>query len=137
MVAPGFTRSLSMTTKTRTSRAMLYLGLFGGAAAWALHLFLAQLVAEFGCVASWADRSAWGVTAVAWLTLAISVAMVLLAAAATVVAHRADRHMRDAPASAGKDNDTYLARLGLITSGLFLLVIAFQTLPIFFYLRDC
>ena len=81
-----------------------------------------------------------GLTAVAWLLLALSVVALLIAVAGTLTALR----RRRAAAAHGADDelgrDAALAavdRTAAITGGLFVLAIIVESIPIFYYLRDC
>jgi hypothetical protein len=118
------------------ARAALWFGLLGGAAAWTLHLLLAYLIAEFGCVAE-KDAIIWaGITKPAWMLLVMSAVMLAVAGAATWAAHLAGKHpgRHDAePPSV----ERYMARTGVIMSGLFTFIILVQSIPAFFYLQSC
>lgn len=117
----------------------LWFGLLGGGVAWLLHLVLAYLIAEFGCLTALRDTRLFGITGVAWLILAVSVATLLVALSAVVVARRSEQRLH-APAladSADQGPKVYLARAGFVSSVLFAFVIAVETVPIFYYLREC
>jgi hypothetical protein len=120
--------------------AALWAGLLGGGVAWTLHLVLAYIIAEFGCI-SGLDRAQFlGISAVAWLLLGLSVAMLLGAGAVTWFTYRTTRRLaalRGETLASEADFEMYMARAGYITSGSFFLIILAQTLPIFFYLRTC
>jgi hypothetical protein len=120
------------------SRARLWFGLLGGASAWTIHLFSAYAIAEFGCVGRLAERSYGSLSVVAWLEVALTVAMLLVAAAATAVAYRSEQRLRSLE-STGQNlvADSFTARAGLLASGIFTFVILFESIPILFYLRDC
>lgn len=122
-----------MTLHHATTRRALWFGLLGGAVAWLVHLLLAYVIAEFGCLSPLATHTLLGVTAVAWMLLAATLVTLAGAVAATLVALRSDRRLRDHHEFAG----AYMARLGLITSGLFVFIILVQSLPIFYYLSSC
>jgi hypothetical protein len=123
----------------KVSRGALWLGLFGGAIAWTVHLMLAYVVAEFGCVGRLGERSYQGISMVAWLELALTGATTLASAAATAVAYRSYRRLRSSGQSADADRaaERDTARAGLLTSGIFTLIILFESIPIFYYLRHC
>lgn len=122
------------------SRGALWFGLFGGAIAWTVHLMLAYAAAEFGCVGWQADRSYLGITLVAWLEVALTLATVLLSATATIVAFRCHRRLGSDSASPSDANvaaERSTAWAGVLTSGLFTFVILFESIPILYYLRHC
>lgn len=120
-------------------RTALWFGLLGGATAWTLHLMLAYIVAEFGCVGRLANYDYLGITLVAWLELALTVATTLGAGMATAVAYRSHRRLRS---PAVVDNLELAAErstvwAGLLTSGTFTFVIVFESIPILYYLQTC
>jgi heme/copper-type cytochrome/quinol oxidase subunit 2 len=125
----------------RTNRLELWFGLLGGGVAWLGHLLSAYLIAEFGCVSGLGKRHMAGVTVVAWLILAASATALLVAGAAVWVAYRSRERLVAEADPADPEDDTApelsLARTGLTTSLIFLMIIAVETIPIFFYLRDC
>jgi hypothetical protein len=127
------------TQEIEVSRGALWFGLLGGAIAWTLHLMLAYVVAEFGCVGRWGERSYQGITLVAWLEVALTVTTALAAGAATFVAYRIHRRLSSEAAaeSATVAAERNIAWAGFLTSGLFTLVILFESIPILYYLQHC
>lgn len=129
----------AFTTSNEVSRVNLWVGLFGGAMAWAIHFLSAYVVAEFGCVGRFGERNYWNISLVAWLELFLTFAAVLVAAVSTAVAYRSQLRLSSntddscAPQQAAR----YMARAGLLTSGIFTFVILFESIPIFYYLRGC
>ena len=117
-------------------RSVLWFGLLGGAIAWVAHFLLAAVISEFGCLAGWGEISFQGITAIAWAILMISVVMLLIAVAATAAARGSLRQLRAAGADR-ESSEFLMARLGWITSAVFSLIIAVQTVPIFYYLGSC
>jgi hypothetical protein len=117
----------------------LTFGLLGGAVAWLGHLLAAYLIAEFGCLSQLKDTMFMGLTAVAWLILAVSVVTLLAAAAATVVAWMAWRRLKAYPHETTDPRGAvaHFAYAGMIMSGLFTFVIAVESIPIFWFLREC
>ena len=100
---------------------------------------LAYVVAEFGCVGRWGERIYQGITLVAWLEVALTAATVLVASAATFVAYQNHRRLRweraaESNAVAAERN---VAWAGLLASGLFTVVILFESIPILYYLQRC
>jgi hypothetical protein len=117
------------------SRNALWLGLFGGAAAWTVHLMLAYGIAEFGCVAGIGERIYLGLSLVAWLEIALTVVTTLASGAAALVAYRSHQRLRSTDDR--EDSEAYLAWAGVLTSGIFTLVIVFESIPILYYLQSC
>jgi hypothetical protein len=103
----------------------------GGALAWTFHLLACWALSEWRCTALAAEPRLLGVAVTAWLLLGVSLVALAVAAAAAWVGRRASR-LEELPAAS-----RYLARAGFLGSGLFALVIAFQTVPILFFLGGC
>jgi len=122
------------------AHAWLWVGLMGGAIAWVLHLLLAYGIAEFGC-ASTVGQTQWlGFSAVAWLEAIASVAMLVAAILSSVIAKRnqiAFSQAETANRLEPQDPRLFMARSGVLTSRLFVFIIAVQSLPLMFYLREC
>ncbi len=117
-------------------QSVLWFGLLGGAVAWVAHLMLAFVIGEFGCLAGWGEITFLGITAIAWAILVLSVVTLVVAVAATVAARGALGRLR----KVGADRESaefLMARLGWINSAVFSLIIAVQTVPIFYYLGSC
>lgn len=128
----------TVAREAQVSRGALWFGLFGGAIAWTAHLMLAYAAAEFGCVGRLGERGYLGITFVAWLELALTVATTMVAAAATVVAYRSHRHLRSGEAEDAKvAAERHIAWTGFLTSGTFTFVILFESIPILYYLHGC
>lgn len=122
-------------------RGLLWFGLLGGGGAWTLHLLSAYIIAEFGCISGLDEIRFAGITQVAWLILGASALMLLVAALVTLLAYRVTRRLavasRDPLAAEDLDAEVYMARIGYITSGVFLLIILVQTVPVLYFLRSC
>lgn len=119
---------------------LLWFGVLGGAMAWLLHLLLSYGVSEFGCVSAFADTRLLGFSGVAWLEAGVSVLALALAIGASVIAQR-NRRLLSGEVNAARlesgDPRVFMARSGVLASGLFVFIILVQTLPILFYLREC
>ncbi len=114
--------------------------LIGGGVAWLLHLLLAYLIAEFGCLRGWGDLHLMGITLVAWLVLFISVLTLGLAGVAIFISWRTGAKLRSVPGDGediGARAKGFTARAGLITNGLFFFVILVESIPILYFLRVC
>jgi hypothetical protein len=122
-------------------RGALWFGFLGGGVAWTGHLLSAYLIGEFGCVSGLGERHVRGVTVVAWLIIAASLAALLLAGAATFIAYRNRERLAGEPQpdrTRDQSNpELEMARTGMIASAWFMLIIAVETIPIFYYLRHC
>jgi hypothetical protein len=123
----------------QVSRGTLWFGLFGGAVAWTVHLMLAYAAAEFGCVGRLGERGYLGISMVAWLEIALTVATTLVSGTATVVAYRSHRRLRsgETEADAAVTAERYTAWAGVLTSGIFTFIIVFESIPILYYLHSC
>jgi hypothetical protein len=109
-----------------------------GGIAWTIHLLSIYAIGEFGCVGGYGRVSYWGVSAVAWMIIAVSVVLLAVALAAAFTGYRDMRRdsLREAPET-DDEGGQYLSRFGFILSGLFALIIVVETLPVFSYLDGC
>ena len=121
----------------RSDRGRLWFGLLGGAGAWLVHLMTSYTIAEFGCVSSFAGQKWYGISAVAWLCIAVSVISEIVALAAVVAAYRSAPEKSSLEGDAAYEPRRYTARLGLTLSSLFALAILFESVPIVYYLHHC
>lgn len=123
----------------RVSRTALWFGFLGGAVAWTLHLLAASFISEWGCLTGLARWQWLGLTSIAWLLIAASVLMLLLAIWATWVAYRLQHQLSEAGSTPldRHGTATFLARAGLITNGVFTFIILAQCVPIFYFLSRC
>lgn len=104
----------------------------GGGVAWTLHLLGVYLIAEFTCV-SGADHTRWlGTSVTAWAVLGLSLCLLLISLAATWIGRRDSRD-----ATQTQTGENYLSRVGWMLSGLFALIILFESLPMLYYLDGC
>lgn len=121
--------------------AAVWFNLVGGGAAWMLHLLLAYVIAEFGCLSGLGEVHLAGLTAVAWLLIGTSALALALASAATATSIRIGQHLQGPHSAKMKTADleatAFSGRLGLISNIVFTVVILVQSVPIFFYLREC
>ena len=127
-----------VTSEAGVGRGRLWFGLLGGPVAWTAHLMLAYAIAEFGCLSAFGRRTLLGLTAVTWGLLVVSAATLAVAVVAALVARRS-REQAPEPGDPNADGPPkgYVAAAGLYLSGFSAFVIAVQTVPIFYYLRDC
>ena len=106
--------------------------LLGGAVAWTLHLLLAYVIAEFGVLSGLVELSWVGLDAVSWLLLGWSAAMLALAGVAVWVSWRLRAEESDDEAAR---TVRFCARFGRAANLAFLVIIAVESVPIFFFLR--
>lgn len=117
------------------NRALLWLGLLGGGLAWAAHLLVAYVIAEWSC-APGAGTGTWlGLRPAAWLLIGLTLLTATGAALAVLAARRTRR--AEAPAPEERDLAARLGGIGVVTSALFLAIILFEALPIAWYLNRC
>jgi hypothetical protein len=121
------------------SRPLLWYGLLGGALAWLVHLLAAYLIAEFGCLTALRDMHFLGVTAVAWLAIAVSVVTFAVAVGATVAAWMVERQLPPGRREELDPRGTELqvGWLAMLMSGLFAFIILVESVPIVYFLREC
>jgi hypothetical protein len=126
----------TVAREVQVRRGALWFGLFGGAVAWTAHLMLAYVAAEFGCVGQLGERRYLGISMVAWIGIALTVATMLVAVAATAIAYRNHHRLKSGDdAATVAERDTAWA--GVLTSSTFTLVILFESIPILYYLHGC
>lgn len=120
------------------STGRLWFGLLGGAVAWVAHLLVSYLLVEITCAPSSLGFTLLGFSGSAVMLLALTLLTVLIALAAALVAYqdwrRFKRSARDAQML--RSSGTDLSLIGFLLSGLFVLIILIEGLPIFF-LRAC
>jgi len=125
-----------------TADTRLWIGVWGGGIAWTVHFLTAALIAEWGCLTGLSAWSLWGMSAVAWSIILVSIAMALVALVVTWVAYSEVLRLN---ALSDEKSDLYdrlgnrrfMARTGFAASAFFLLIIVVQSLPILFYLSEC
>jgi heme/copper-type cytochrome/quinol oxidase subunit 2 len=124
---------------TPVTRRSLRFALLGGGSAWFAHLALAFTIAEFGCLAGLGHVQWTGLSVVAWMLLAMTAVTLAVGVAATWVAWRNRRRLLQSwgPRSESHEAEDFTARLALVTNATFVVVIVVQTIPIFYYLREC
>jgi hypothetical protein len=140
--APQTTKAHPQPLKRRRT---LWFGVLGGALAWLIHLMGAYVIAEFGCVSGYGHHLVLGLSVVAWMVVALTVAMLLVALAAALVGYRSLQPLANdqgpddplSPGSPDQEGRVYTARVGAIMSGLFAFVILFESVPILYYLHGC
>lgn len=133
---------LAEPSPTDKADTRLWVGIWGGGIAWTVHFLSAALIAEWGCLTRLSARSLWGITAVAWSIILVSVVMALVAAVVTWVAYGEVLRLNS---RSDEKNDLYdrlgnrrfMARTGFAASAFFLLIIIAQSLPILFFLSEC
>lgn len=122
---------------TTAHHALAWPTLLGGAVAWTLHLLGAYLIGEFGCLTTMREPTLLGITAVAWAILTLSAAMLAVAVGFTWLAYRIGQTRHHATPPDDRSVRHFTARLGVWLNGLFAFVIAFETVPIFFFMGSC
>lgn len=119
--------------------SMFGLVLVGGGAAWFLHLLLAVVLAEFGCVAGWGDIRFGGINLVAWLLLVVTVVSLAAGVAVTILSYRLGGKvaLRAEMGDSREGARMFAARTAFIANMVFVFVILMESVPIFYFLHDC
>lgn len=136
----GNSATITPARRTRhrpASPLALWAGLIGGGVAWTIHFLFIYVAGEFGCISGLGGQSFLGISAVVWLVLAMTVATLLVAAAASFLSNRRWAHLAEQTGARRAEWEVYMARTGAITSGLFCFIIVVEALPALFYLRGC
>jgi hypothetical protein len=109
----------------------------GGAGAWTVHIGVAYVAGEFGCVGGWGAQQVMGVTVSAWIVIAVTVLAVVVALAATWAGYRGLGGRVVSETGHQSDAAKYLSWSGLMLSGLFAVIIIGQSVPIVSHLHRC
>jgi hypothetical protein len=127
-----------MTAQTLSNdpphRLLLWSCLWGGGVAWMLHLAAVWLIAEFGCMTALGRPGPMGYSWVAWTILGVSLLCLAVAGLATLVSWK---YSQGGGGSDGERPGRFAARTGLVANPIFMFIIISQTLPVFFYMKDC
>jgi hypothetical protein len=122
----------------RTPAWRRWFAFLGAGVAWTFHLLSIYAIGEFGCVSGWHRATYMGISAVAWMILISSVAMLCVAGAAAFVGYKDAKRDEHADIPPGEDEGgRYLSWFGFILSAIFALIILVETLPVFAYLDGC
>ncbi|MFW5972695.1 MAG: hypothetical protein ACOCTG_01790 [Bacteroidota bacterium] len=111
----------------------LWFALLGGGVAWITRFLVVWVTAEFGCISGVLQIGGLR-SPVVVLTL-VSVPFLVLAGYAAVVGWKLSRAYRDdiESDSAG----TFMARAGMITSLLFVVIMIAEMVPLAFFMNEC
>ena len=120
------------STRHERHRRTLWFGFLGGALAWLAHLLVSYAIGEFGCLTWLAGVRLLGITGVAWALIVTSLATAAVAAAAAVAPFRMTHGQEPLTVP-----ERELLRVAWITSAIFFLIILFETVPTFYFLKDC
>ncbi len=115
-------------------RLLLWSCLWGGGVTWMLHLAAVWVIAEFGCMTALDQPGPLGFSWVSWTILGVSLVCLAVAGLATLVSWR---HSRDGSGPDEERPGRFAARTGLVVNPIFMFIIVAQTLPVFFYMREC
>jgi hypothetical protein len=113
--------------RSRMSAALLWLGLFGAPAAWTVQLLLSEPLAAYACYPYRTPLSApiWnGLTAVLSTISGACLAVALLAGIAAWISWR--QFVKGRFAMADEDRNRFLAKLGTVSSFIFIVAIVFN-----------
>lgn len=117
-------------------RGRLWFALWGGGVAWLLHLLIAYVLGEFGCLSCFGKSMVLGVSILAWLLLLVSFMMLSGAAFSGWLGWHAWNYLKT-QGPAEENSELALARTASVANALFFLIILAQTIPIFFFLKEC
>lgn len=137
MSEPVTSPPISIEPPSAAGRLLIWGSLWGGGVAWFLHLLAVWAFAEFGCLSRLAHPGPLDVSWVAWLGLVASLLCFALGGVATWASWRCRQRLEAAHPPAGGETARFVVRCGLVANPFFMLIIVTQTLPIFYYLRDC
>ena len=118
---------------TPTETALLWFGLLGGAAAWAVHFLLVYLLSEIDCASVRLSFTLAGLPALSFFGYLLTLLAVVTALAAAVVARG---QVADEPEPERAERTRFMARTGVWMNLLFAIGIVASALP-FLFLRAC
>ena len=104
---------------------------WGGGLAWLLHFLTIWVAAEFGCLSALSRPGPAGVSLVAWVVLGLSAFFIGIALWISLTAPSRMVALDTV------ETDLFVRRFAQVANVVFLLVIVTQTVPAFFYLKDC
>ena len=136
----GDRQNLSYDDRKEQGRIMANFSMLGGGMAWLLHLLLAWIFSEFGCISGLGDRNWAGLSMVAWSIILITVITSGIAFFATFTSAKAGERLKWATGDAApiaEENQGFIARFSFIMNAIFLFIILMQAIPIIFHLRAC
>ena len=107
----------------------VWVGLLGSASAWAAHFMVSYGLMEVGCAAGWDSVGIAGINGVAAAVLLATLLTVPAILASGLVAHRLSPGGRDGA-------NAHVRQAGLVLSGMFLVAVLAETVPVF-VLRSC
>lgn len=116
------------------SRWALGIGLLGAPLAWSVHFLVVWSIAEWSGLTGTLSGIFLGITSRAWLLFAVTVIALAAAVASILVARRCHRRLRRDEYQEPLKTAAWVARTGIINGYVFAFVIAFESVPIFFYL---
>lgn len=124
------------------TRTRLWFSQLGGAVAWMIHLMGCYAIAEFGCASRFSAVHWLGITGTSWILIAVSLVLCGVSAVAALAGRRSEAALRDpqgirGPVGESRHPDVYIAHAGWITSGIFVFIIAVESVPPFFFLQRC
>lgn len=117
-------------------RLALGVALLGAPLAWTIHFLLSWGIAEWSGLSGTLTNTILGVTSRAWLLIGVSIVAVAIGLASTFIAHWCVRRLKPLEADATGTAAWFVARTGVVNGYLFTFVVAVESLPIFYYLRD-
>jgi hypothetical protein len=124
------------TEARRTARSVaLWAGILVPPAAWGLQLVVADLLFELGCAPGVRGHVIFGVGLRTW-TLVVTAGAAAATVLAGVLAYRAWRRVPDRPEVTWAERARAMGWWGLVSAGLYLLIILFGAFPPLF-LNEC
>lgn len=119
-----------------------WLEIGGGGLAWFVHLLAVYVIGEFACTSRFWTHAIAGAMGISWLLLIVTAVTLLLAGYSIRASWRswaASRQpsLTQSGGDAASEAAHPVAYVALITNIVFAVIIAVQSIPIFFFLKDC
>lgn len=124
---------------SQPAAARRWFAFLGGGISWTAHLLSLYAISEFGCVSGTDEITMLGISLVAWMLMVVSAVLLAVAVASMLVGHADAKRDEGRGEADGEETagGRYLSHVGRIFGALFSLIIAIESVPIFFYLDGC
>ncbi|MCO6430623.1 MAG: hypothetical protein J5J00_07155 [Deltaproteobacteria bacterium] len=127
----------TLITNGKVGGTRLIFATLGGAACWLAHLLLSYGIAEMLCVAEILREPVLGLSGIGWMLVMISAALIFTALAALAVSLRLCSAASYAKGTEQGSAILFTARFGALSNLIFVVVIAVESIPIIYWLKEC
>ncbi|MGH2751681.1 MAG: hypothetical protein ACRDK3_12530 [Actinomycetota bacterium] len=125
----------AITESERGGSARLWVGMLTGPGAWSLQILIGYNLEEIACRSGSTQRMIAG-AGIETVIVSLTLSLIVLTMGAGVVAYDCLRRIRraaDYEADTGKSRALWMARVGIISSGIFAFMLGLGLLPALFF----